>query len=133
MKRLHSFWTYPFVFSFPCFDFFATYSILTTSDFSFRVFFIVALINFIFLAVIIILIKEYKRVYLKDTSLYVYDLYSNTPYILPLEQLRYVERDNSRVTVLWGVYKVSFLIEDGEYHTVKFMKNKLIFNLRKYI
>lgn len=133
MKRLHSYWTYPFVFAFLFLDIFFTYLLFKTGDISFKLLFLAGLLNLIFLTVFIICLKEYKRVYLKDSYLYVYDLYSNIPYVLPLEQLRGVERDNSRFSVLWGIYKLDFLIEDGNYFKVAFMKNKSIFNLRKYI
>jgi hypothetical protein len=133
MKRLYSYWTYPFVFVFLFLDVFFTYLLFNTYNVSFKLLFLVALLNLILLAGFIICLKGYKRVYLKDSSLYVYDLYSNIPYILPLEQLRGIERDNSRFAVFWGIYKASFLIENGNYYTVAFMKNKLIFDLRKYI
>ena len=133
MKRLYSYWTYSFVFFPLLLGFYLTYLLFTNYDISIRILLIGAILNITFIALFIGLFTIFKRVYIEGSSLYVYDLHSNTPYVFPLEQLRVVERSNSRFSVLSGSYNVSFLIEDGSYYTVTFMKNKLIFNLRKYI
>ena len=133
MKRLHSYWTYPFVLFPLLLGFYLTYLLFTNYDISIRSLLVGTILNITFIALFIGLFTIFKRVYVQGSSLYVYDLHSNTPYVLSLEQLRVVERDNSPRTILLGTYNISFLIEDGSYYTVSFMKNKLIFNLRKYI
>ncbi len=131
-KRLHSHLTYPFVLLFLVIDVYATYWLLTPFEFSWQILFLVVLLNFIFLTGFVLNLTQYKRVYLKDSELYVYDLYSMVPYVFPLKDLKSVKRDNSKYEVIWGIYIANFHVEGDEYQ-VKFMKNKTIFNLSKYI
>jgi hypothetical protein len=134
MKRLHSYFTYPFVVSPLMFDVWVTYVLFHEFDVSLKFLFVAALLNFINLSVFYVFITNFKRVYLKDSSLYIYDLYSRTPYILPLTELKEVKQGMRVFDRLLGVYKLSFAIEGSYYYyTFSFIKNKLIFNLRKYI
>lgn len=113
-------------------DVYITYWLLIPVVFSCRILFLVALLNFIYITGFVLNLTKYKRLYLKDAELYVYDLYSIVPYVLPLTDLKSIKRDNSKYDVLWGIYIATFYVESGEYE-VKFMKNKLIFNLGKYV
>ena len=132
MKRLYSYWTYPFVFFPLLLGFYLTNLLFSNYDISIRILLVGIILSAIFIALFIGIFKIFKRVYLQDTSIYVYNLYSNNPLILPLSQLRSVERDNSPRTVLLGIYELTFLLEESNY-TVSFFKNKFIFDLRKYI
>ncbi len=124
--------TYPFVFAPLLIDVFATYSLFVAYDISWRLLVFIVFVNLMLFAGFIIPLLDWKRVYLKDSSLYVYDLYSFTPYIFTLEQVTEFERDNSPSVSVWGIYKLTFSVDDG-YYEISFMKNKLIFNLRKLL
>lgn len=116
------------------FDGFITYSLVSSFDFSFGLLFLVALVNLIFLSVFYVFLTDLKRVYVEDSTLYVYDLYSRIPYILFLKDLKEVKKEMRAFNMILGVYKLSFAVEGSYYHfTFSFIKNKLIFDLRKYI
>jgi hypothetical protein len=120
------------VFAFLAMDVYTCYWLLVPFVFSWPVIYLVALLNFIFITGFILNLTQYKRVYLKDAQLYVYHLYSMVPDVFPLTDLKNVKRDNSKYEVLWGIYIATFYVEGSEYK-VKFMKDKLIFDLSKYI
>jgi hypothetical protein len=130
MKRLHSHLTYPLVLAPLFIAVFATYSLFNAYDISWRLLVFIAFLNLILFAGFIIPLLDWKRVYLKDSSVYVYDLYSFTPFIFELEQVKQFERDNSPSVTVWGVYKLTFSV-DGGYYEISFMKNRFIFNMRK--
>lgn len=132
MKRLYSYWTYPFVFFPLLLGFYLTNLLFTNYDISIKVLIIGILLNTTFISLFIGLFSIFKRVYLNGISLHIYDLFSNDPIIIPLNQLRNLERDNSPRTVILGVYEITFLLEEGDYK-VSFFKNKFIWNIRKYI
>ncbi|AMR33372.1 hypothetical protein A0256_19080 [Mucilaginibacter sp. PAMC 26640] len=134
MKRLHSHITYPIVFFNLAVDAFATYLLFDNYDTSLGLLYLVVLMNFIFLLGAYVSFITYKRVYLNDSKLYIYDLYSKTPYILPLTDLRGVKKEMRVFDMLFGVYKLDLAVE-GSYndYTFTFIKNKLIGNLSNYI
>lgn len=131
-KRLHSHLTYPFVLSYLLLDGYASYYLLKDFDISFSLIFIVVVINLIIISGFVLSVSDYNQVYLRDGELFIYDLYSTTPYVFPLTDLKLFERDNSPHSAPWGFYKLTFSVE-GDYYTFTFLKNKLIWDLGKYI
>jgi hypothetical protein len=131
MKRLHSYLTYPFVLSWLIMDIAITYGLLYNYDVSARLVVLLLVINAIFITCFILFILDLKRVYIDGSTIYIYDLYSRVPYAFDLKDVTDFQRDNSRASLLWGIYKLTIAVDDGQCY-YSFMKNKLIFNVGKY-
>lgn len=76
MKRLYSYWTYPYVLFFLLLDIFITYIIFREYNISFKMLFVVTLINAIFIGAFIAIGSDLKRVYLKDEATFTFTIYT---------------------------------------------------------
>ena len=126
MKKLYSYLTYVSLGLFPFLFIFLIVSMNRQFKFTLAYFLSNDLILVILLITFIFIYIKFKRVYLKNSSLYIYDLFSNKHDIVTKQNLIGIGRF---IPFNPFGYKISFVDDNGRTKTVYFIRNLFIFNM----
>jgi hypothetical protein len=126
MRKLYSYLTYLGLLAFPLFFIFFAIDMNRHFEFTFHYFLMNDLILVIILAACAFAYFKYKRVYLKNSSLYIYNLFSDKLTVITYQNLvsmgRFIPLDPFN-------YKIVYVDTNNKTKTVFFFKNVLIFDL----
>lgn len=128
MKKLYSYLMYVWFIVSPIGFIFFAISINRHYEFTIKYFLSNDLIVVILLFLIFYTYIKYKRVYLKNSSLYIYNLFSNKYAVVTKQNLVSIGRF---IPFEPFSYKISYIDENNNTKTIYFMKNLFIFNMQE--